>query len=97
MPKDDAQQAYIKLVDVKKVDGTYKSDDSGKWVTILGMECRGLVPTTWKPSTDFHVKTIGGAMFESVDLSDGDWAEYDEENDASVSITNLESKIESQN
>jgi Eukaryotic protein of unknown function (DUF866) len=29
-----------------------------------------------------------------VDLSDGDWAEYDEENDASVSIDKFETKIE---
>ena len=47
--KSDAHQAYIKLVDVKKVDGTYKKADSGTWVTILGLECRGLVPTAWIP------------------------------------------------
>lgn len=47
--KADSHQAYIKLVDVKKVDGTYKATESGTWVTILGLECRGLVPTKWIP------------------------------------------------
>jgi Eukaryotic protein of unknown function (DUF866) len=47
--KADSHQAYIKLVDVKKADGTYKAAETGTWVTILGLECRGLVPTAWIP------------------------------------------------
>jgi len=30
---------------------------------------------------------------EDVNLSEGDWAEYDEEHDASVSVNEFESKI----
>jgi hypothetical protein len=48
-----APQAYIKIVDVKKVDGSYKAEDSGKWVTVLGLECRGLEPTKWLQKIDF--------------------------------------------
>mmetsp|Transcript_18882 Transcript_18882/g.18194 ORF Transcript_18882/g.18194 Transcript_18882/m.18194 type:complete len:158 (+) Transcript_18882:272-745(+) len=92
--KADSHQAYIKLVDVKKVDGTYKT--SGEWTTLLGLECRGLTPTAWIPGVDFHAKSVGrtGTIFESIDLSDKEWAEYDEEGDLSVSIMNLEYKIE---
>lgn len=39
-------------------------------------------------------ESIGGAIFENVDLTDGDWAEYDEDNDTSVSITNVVYSIE---
>jgi hypothetical protein len=88
------QQAYIKIVDLKNVTGNYTEDNSGKWVAVLGLECRGIVPKSWKVSRDFVAESTGGHFFEDVDLSDGDWAEYDEENDLSVSITNVECKVE---
>ena len=88
------QQAYIKIVDIKGVTGNYTEDQAGKWVTVLGLECRGIVPTAWKVGRDFIAESSGGHFFEDVDLGDGDWAEYDEENDASVSVTNVESKVE---
>lgn len=87
-------QSYMKIIDVKNVTGRYTSEDSGKWHTILGLECRGIVPTRWIPGSDFIVESDGGHYFESVDLSDRDWADYDEDNDLSVSITNVECKIE---
>jgi hypothetical protein len=87
-------QSYMKIIDVKNVTGRYASEDSGKWLTILGLECRGIVPTRWIPGSDFIVESDGGHYFESVDLSDRDWADYDEDNDLSVSITNVECKIE---
>lgn len=87
-------QTYIKIVDLKGVTGNYTEDDTGKWVSVLGLECRGIVPTSWKVGRDFVAESTGGHFFEDVDLTDGDWAEYDEENDASVSITNVECKLE---
>merc|ERR1719223_853751 len=89
-----APQAYIKIVDVKKVDGSYKSDDSGKFVTVLGLECRGIEPIAWVVGEDFTAESSGGTTFqEGVDLSE-DWADYDEEHDESVSVMNTEVKIE---
>lgn len=87
-------QSYMKIIDVKNVTGRYASEDSGKWLTILGLECRGIEPTRWIPGSDFIAESDGGHYFESVDLSERDWAEYDEDNDLSVSITNVECKIE---
>ncbi len=87
-------QSYIKLLPVKNVDGSYKASNSGKWTTILGFECRGLEPVSWIPGIDFHGVSSGGTTFKDIDLSDKEWADYDEENDLSVSVTNLEFKIE---
>lgn len=87
-------QSYMKIIDVKNVDGKYSEAQSGEWATILGLECRGIVPLKWVLESDFVAESSGGHFFDSVDLSDGDWAEYDEENDLSVSITNVETKIE---
>ncbi|KAL9188231.1 hypothetical protein ACHAXT_006609 [Thalassiosira profunda] len=71
------------------------SDDSGNYVPVLAMECRGLEPHAFHPmGNEFRVVSEGGAAFEEdVDLSEGDWAEYDEENDCAVSISEYESKI----
>ena len=63
-------QCYIKVVDVKKVDGTYKEADAGKMVIMMGMECRGLVPTRWIPGMDFHCESTGGKVFPEVDLTE---------------------------
>ena len=54
----------------------------------------GVEPTACLRGTDFVAESIGGAIFENVDLTDGDWAEYDEDNDTSVSITNVVYSIE---
>lgn len=76
---------------------TYPSEQSGNFVPVLAFECRGLEPYAFHclGGDEFRVESEGGAMFESdVDLSDGDWAEYDEEHDASVSIDKFQTKIE---
>ncbi len=36
----EASQAYIKIVPIKKCDCIYRKENSGKFVTILGLECR---------------------------------------------------------
>ena len=44
------KQSYIKLVEIKKCDGSYKAENSDSYVTVLGLECRGLIITRWYPS-----------------------------------------------
>ena len=87
-------QSYIKIVDLKGVNGNYTDENSGEWVAVLGLECRNLVPTAWSTGRDFIAESSGGHYFEDVDLTEGDWAEYDEEADLAVSITNVECKVE---
>lgn len=64
------------IVNVKKCDGTYKDVDSEKLVTILGLECRGIVPTKWIPGEDFNVRSLGGKFFENADITELDWGKY---------------------
>lgn len=75
---------------------SYTSEHSGNFVPVLAFECRGMEPYALHCLGDeFVVESEGGVKFdEDVDLSDGDWAEYDEENDASVSMSEFEAKIE---
>jgi Eukaryotic protein of unknown function (DUF866) len=67
--------------------GKYTADDSGSWRVLLAVETRGLEPYAFFPSMDknngdFLITSSSGKQFtQDVDLSEGDWADYDEEND----------------
>jgi hypothetical protein len=83
----------------KKVEAPrdYTADDSGEWVPIVAVECKGLEPTAFfAMGNDFVVTSTGGVEFsDDVDIGEGDWGEYDEDNDAAVSLTDIEFKWES--
>jgi hypothetical protein len=71
-------------------------DDSGSFVPVLALECRNLEPYAFHPrGGEFSVVSTGGFRFEptTVDVSTGDWTEYDEENGISVSLCNFQAKF----
>lgn len=76
---------------------SYTADDSGQWVPLLAVECRGMEPYAFHPmgQDEFKVSASNdGAEFtEGVDFSEGDWADYDAENDQPVSISEIEFKV----
>lgn len=74
----------------------YSGDDNGEWVPFLAMECRGLEPYVFHPMEDeFLITSEGGVKFdEGVELGEGDWGDYDAENDAPVSLDGVEFKFE---
>lgn len=74
----------------------YTSDDTGNFVPILCVDCRGLEPTQFFPmGNEFTVVSHGGAEFDDeIDLSDADWADYDADNDMPISLSNIEFKWE---
>mmetsp|Transcript_20885 Transcript_20885/g.29918 ORF Transcript_20885/g.29918 Transcript_20885/m.29918 type:complete len:187 (-) Transcript_20885:53-613(-) len=104
LDEDGAKSAFKKM---KKKGGKKKgggegdvprdmtADDSGEYVPVLAMECRGVEPYEFYPlGNEFKVTSSGGAVFEEdVDLSEGDWGDYDEENDEAVGVNEFESKI----
>ena len=51
----------------------------------------------FRPMADeFVITSEGGVTFnEEIELGDGDWADYDAENDAPVSLSGIEFKFES--
>lgn len=77
---------------------SYSGDDSGQWVPLLCMECRGLEPYAFKPMKDeFIVESVGGTQFtEDIEFdNDGEWADYDADHDVSVSLSQVEFKFQS--
>ena len=71
------------------------ADDNDDYVPVLVMECRGLEPYAFHAmGSEFKVVSEGGKVFDDdVDLSEGDWGDYDEENDAAVGVNEFESRI----
>jgi hypothetical protein len=59
-------EAYIKIVNVKHVDGKYKGEELGSFQAIAGFECRGLEIVNYIPGADFDVMTIGKYVFRVV-------------------------------
>jgi len=81
---------------IKELPRAVTADDHGQWVPILAFEARGMdVTKIYIGEDDVVVTTTSGALInENIDLSEGDWADYDEQADLSISITNLETKVE---
>ncbi|GMI55684.1 hypothetical protein ScalyP_jg4048 [Parmales sp. scaly parma] len=71
----------------------YTEDDSGSFVPVLAVDFSGMEPTSFTPADceEFEVTTIGGKKFTSDLVAfDDDWCEYDDENDESVSVQEIE-------
>ena len=83
------KQCSMSVVSPKGKTRALTADDSD-FVPIVAFECRGMEPIKWAPMGDFCCESTGGKKYTDVDLSDGEWFEYDDENDLSVSIQNIE-------
>ena len=59
----------------------------------LGMRGARIIPWRLREG-DVSVRSAAGYPFEDVDLSDGDWADYDVEADAPVALSDIETKVE---
>jgi len=72
-----------------------KSEDSGQLVPLLALDCQGMEPYAFHPmGEEFTVVGVsGGKVYENVDLSDGDWSDY-ELSTGSVSVTKFQSKFQ---
>jgi hypothetical protein len=61
---------------------------------VIIFECRGVEPFDFSPRVGFSAEAVkSGTLFEDIDLSDGDWAEYDEEGQQSVGIFSVEHRF----
>ncbi|KAH0481129.1 MAG: uncharacterized protein KVP18_003173 [Porospora cf. gigantea A] len=103
--KDSKHPATMTLVNIPKkvkdvaelcAEGRKLTEaQSGLWVAVLAMECRGLEPVAWHPNaTGISGKSIGGTRFADVDMSTREWYDYDADNEVCVSVTGLEFKFE---
>lgn len=89
--RGNRHQAYINVEAVKGVTRSILESDANKFVPVTGFECRGIEPIAYQPEM-FIVKSKSGQIFEA-DLSDGEWADFDDKLKESVSIMGIESSF----
>lgn len=97
LSKEEAKTALKKKSKKKNdalIPGDYDEGHSGDFSPVLAVECRGLEPSGFV-NGEIVVTSSGGTVFtEDIELSEGDWADYDAENDAPVSLSEVEFKWE---
>ncbi|EER13986.1 conserved hypothetical protein [Perkinsus marinus ATCC 50983] len=93
--KEVKKEATVTQTAVKRmrIEAKYTAENSGKWVPIIAFECRGCEITKWHPERGYQGRSVGGTLFNDIDLSD-DWCEYDADNEASVGVYDLQWKLE---
>lgn len=72
---------------------TLEASESGKFVPIGCFDCRGIESTEFSFRDGWAAEGLSGTKFVDIDLSDGEWSEYDEKAAASVGILNLEHRF----
>ncbi|CAF4952560.1 unnamed protein product [Pieris macdunnoughi] len=72
-------------------NGILTSEDENKFKTIVIFDCRGVELVDFQPKSGWIAEAEdNGKKFEEVDLSEKEWAEYDEKNQNSVGVYELE-------
>ncbi|KAH7846395.1 hypothetical protein Vadar_013493 [Vaccinium darrowii] len=70
---------------------THEISQSGNYVPLMLFDCRGYEPVEFAFGSGWKVESIEGTKFDAVDLSGGDFAEYDEKGECPVMISNVRS------
>jgi hypothetical protein len=72
----------------------YTADSNGNFSRLVVIDCRGLEPVAFQPRNGWTAKGVeSGTVFDDVDLSEGEWADYDEKAEEPVSISEIEAKF----
>ena len=82
---------------------SYNISDNNKHKTLVVFDCRGLEPVDFSPRDGWTVRgwreedddegRESGTVFSDVDLSDGEWCDYDEKSEESTMISEIEVKF----
>ncbi|KAJ8774789.1 hypothetical protein K2173_017235 [Erythroxylum novogranatense] len=73
---------------------TQQISDTGKYAPLMMFDCRGYEPESFIFTVGWKAESHAGTKFENIDLSGGDFTEYDENGGCPVMISNLSSKFE---
>lgn len=78
---------------IKSGPNAYVHEEPATEQTILTFECRGCDFVDFKPEGEWKATGIEKGGEFSVDLSEGDWYDYDEKVKAEVSVVGVEFRI----
>ncbi|POS80777.1 DUF866 domain-containing protein [Diaporthe helianthi] len=79
---------------IKAAPVPYEQSEPAKAKNILEFDCRGLEFTEFKPEGEWLAEGLeSGTKFTGIDLSDGEWFDYDEKAGDEVSIKEIKWEI----
>ena len=79
---------------INYVEDTFKTyENSEEKEAICSFDIRGCDITNWIIGGDYNVQTESGKVFNSVDLSEGDWCEFDEDLNEVVGVYEVETSV----
>jgi len=79
---------------IKAAPALYPQSSPAKAQNIIEIDTRGLEFTEFKPDGEWEAKGIeSGTKFTGIDLSDGEWFDYDEKVGQEVSIKDIKWEI----
>ncbi|KAL2317890.1 hypothetical protein Fmac_031766 [Flemingia macrophylla] len=73
---------------------TQEITEAGKFAPLMLFDCRGYEPVDFVFGVGWKVESLEGTKFDNVDLSSGDFADYDEKGECPVMISNLRATFE---
>ncbi|KAL8107235.1 uncharacterized protein LOC141672288 [Apium graveolens] len=68
---------------------TQELSEHGKSAPLMELDCRGYEPVEFMFGSGWMAESIAGTKFMDIDLSDGEFAEYDDKGGCPVAIYNL--------
>eukprot|EP00297_Palpitomonas_bilix_P017880 CAMPEP_0113866706 /NCGR_PEP_ID=MMETSP0780_2-20120614/17_1 /TAXON_ID=652834 /ORGANISM="Palpitomonas bilix" /LENGTH=159 /DNA_ID=CAMNT_0000851577 /DNA_START=27 /DNA_END=506 /DNA_ORIENTATION=+ /assembly_acc=CAM_ASM_000599 len=81
---------------LSKAKEGYTQNDSGNFKTVLTVECRGVEVTKYHVRSGYMLTCTNERETDmlDIDLSEGDWCDFDEVGDCSIGVYEVETRIE---
>ncbi|XP_066919020.1 CXXC motif containing zinc binding protein-like isoform X2 [Clytia hemisphaerica] len=79
---------------LKDTISSYTFEDSESFKTVVAFECRGMEPIEFSPRAGWVAKGAETTSSFTVDLTEGDWCDFDERSGESVGIYEIEHKFQ---
>lgn len=87
------REGSVNMVDGRGRSYTLEDSESGKYVPVMCFDCRGIEPVEFSSRDEWAAEGITGTKFAGIDLSEGEFAEYDEKASCPVGISNVEHRF----
>lgn len=88
------EEGYIKIVPGEGRPLTGEDSEEERYAPLMCFDCHGWVPLEFSfLGPQWRVESVSGTVYENVDLSQGEWAEFDEKGNCPVAIANLRSRF----
>ncbi|KAL8101608.1 hypothetical protein AgCh_033493 [Apium graveolens] len=83
------REGNVTMISGKGSALTQELSESGKYAPVMQFDCRGYEPVEFVFGTGWEAESIAGTKFKDIDLSEGEFSEYDEKGECPVMISNL--------